>query len=226
LSDENIAIGDKIANKFKDTKEYKELIAILIPMIQSIRSSPSSRKILNSCAKKMIERSEIQQKRILLLRKTFKLGSQDEVQILQNALFYLGYFEISVTNILDQLIMIFIANNHDFYIFRKKGYAKKFEDLDKAFLSEKLDFLKHHEIDLPVINNTLRNKIAHMDFDISNGKVIVNNYEYDLKWETFLLSAFVIAFATILKDAHFPEIIQEISKENLEIEKKNAKLVF
>ena len=67
-----------------------------------------------------------------------------------------------------------------------------------------------------------------MDFDIlPDGKVLVGNQEYDLKLEFFVLSAFVIVFATLLKDAHFLEIIEEIAKKdsNKEIHKV-TKLVF
>lgn len=229
MSDNNIDISDEFIQKFKISKEYKELFSILAPMIESIRTSPSSAKIFTSCANIIIRRSAIQYNRLTLLRKTLKFDSQDEVQTLQNALFYLGFFEISVSNILDQLITIFISNNHDFYVFLKKGYAKKFEDIEKALLYEKLDFLKHHGINLPVINFRLRNKIAHMDFDIlPNSKVLVDGREYDLKLELVVLSCFVFAFTTVLKDAHFPEIMKEIAKKGLKKEKstENTKLVF
>ena len=68
-----------------------------------------------------------------------------------------------------------------------------------------------------------------MDFDIlPNGKVLAANQEYDLKLELFVLSAFVIVFATLLKDAHFPDVIKEIAKKDLKTEKndKDTRLVF
>jgi hypothetical protein len=109
--------------------------------------------------------------------------------------------------------MIFIANHHDFYVYFNRDYAKKFEDLDNASLAEKLAFLRHHEFNLPIVNKKLRNSIAHMDFDpLPNGKIKVDNQEYDLTREILMISYFVILFGTVLDEAHFPETIKEFVK--------------
>jgi hypothetical protein len=212
-SDEQIRSIDDFVQKLKATNEYKESLSLLIPMIQSIKTSEYSREILKPCATKIIARSALQQKRALLLRESLKAIPRNETETLQKALYYLGFFEIAVTNIIDQLIMIFIANHHDFYVYFNRDYAKKFEDLDNASLAEKLAFLRHHEFNLPIVNKKLRNSIAHMDFDpLPNGKIKVDNQEYDLTREILLISYFVILFGTALDEAHFPETIKEFIK--------------
>ena len=212
-SDEKKRFLDDFAQKLKASNEYKETLSLLTPLIQSLKTSEYSQKILKPCAAKIIARSALQQKRALLLRESLKTIPRNETETLQKALYYLGFFEIAVTNIIDQLIMIYIANHHDFYIYFNKDYAKQFEDLDNASLAEKLAFLKHHEFNLPIVNKKLRNSIAHMDFDpLPNGKVKVNSQEYDLNREVLLISYFVILFGTALEEAHFPETIKEFIK--------------
>ena len=212
-SDEKKRFLDDFTQKLKASSEYRETLSLLTPLIQTLKTSEYSQKILKPCAAKIIARSTLQQKRALLLRESLRPIPRNETETLQKALNYLGFFEIAVTNIIDQLIMIYIANHHDFYIYFNKDYAKQFEDLDNASLAEKLAFLKHHEFNLPIVNKKLRNSIAHMDFDpLPNGKVKVNSQEYDLNREILMISYFVILFGTALEESHFPETIKEFIK--------------
>lgn len=214
-SDEQKRFIDDFVQKLKSSNEYKESLSLLVPLIQSMKTSEYSQKILKPCATKIIARSASQQKRALLLRESLKTIPKNETETLQKALYYLGFFEIAVTNIVDQLIMIFIANHHDFYIYFNRDYAKTFEDLDNASLAEKLTFLKRHEFNLPIVNRKLRNSIAHMDFDpLPNGKVKIDNQEYDLTREIWEISCFVILFGTAMEEAHFFKAIKEFAKDS------------
>ena len=147
-------------------------------------------------------------------REDSKTSGTDETTILRKAFLYLALFETSTTNLIDLVLMILIANGHDFYVYRNRKYAKKIDDLDDSFLSEKLDFLNHHGLVIfsEHINRTLRHKIAHLDFDIeADGKISISQQKYDLQDELVHLEAFVLIVANALKECKLPELLRELS---------------
>jgi hypothetical protein len=206
---------EKIRQNLLSSKEYKDTISILKPMIETIKKSECARKVLATCANSTKFQGATQQKRALFLKKSLNLNPKNETETMQEALFYLGFFEVMVTTVVDQLIMIFIASHHDFYVYYNRGYAKNFEDLDYATLAEKLAFLKNHDFNFPVVNKKLRNGIAHMDFDpLPNGKIKIGQEEYDLKKELFIVSAFTLMISSALRDVQFPELLLDIGQSS------------
>jgi hypothetical protein len=77
-------------------------------MVESIKNSDYAHKILAPCANKILSRGEIQQKRGKMLRKCLNLVPSNETETVQEALFYLGFFEIAITTVVDQLIMFLL----------------------------------------------------------------------------------------------------------------------
>jgi len=115
-------------------------------------------------------------------------------------------FETSVTNVVNCIVFLLILNGHDFFIQYAKKYASDLDDLDDSTLAEKLDFLNFHGFSFFTkgINKSLRNKIAHMDFDIEGkGVVILKEQKFNLQTEILNLEAAVLCAAEALKEAGF-----------------------
>jgi hypothetical protein len=142
-----------------------------------------------------------------------KAEGKDEVTTLRKAFLYLGLFETSITNLIDLLLMLFIVDHHDFYVYDNRAYAKTLDDLDNASLGEKLSFLNYHG--LPIfsqnLNKDLRNKIAHMDFDVNaDGTISTGRQKFDLLYETVKLSAFVLVVGQVLGSCGVPSLLKEL----------------
>lgn len=94
-----------------------------------------------------------------------------------DAITYLLETEIIGTAYVDRVLLLLIGKGVDFHLepdyeHRYTRHAKTLEDLQAPYLSlaVKQDFLEANRINLfsNMINRTLRNKIAHMDFTIEN----------------------------------------------------------
>jgi len=208
-------ILEKASEMLKRTPEYNNIVKSLAPLIESIRSSETAKSLLKLGGVHIFQnRFEKSARRMKIFKEDSKISGTDEISILRKAFLYLALFETSVTNLVDLVLMIFVANGHDFYIFRNRKYAKKLDDLDDSFLSEKLDFLNHHGLVIfsEHINRKLRNRIAHLDFDIeADGKVSVEQQKYDLQNELVHLEALVLIVANALKECRLPELFRELS---------------
>lgn len=112
--------------------------------------------------------------------------------------------------------MILVANHHDFFVYNKREYAGKLNDLDSSSLGEKLFFLNQHGLQIfsHNLNKDLRNKIAHLDFDTNiDGTVSVGKQKFDLTTEIVKLSAFVLVVGEALKACNVPSLLQELMKD-------------
>jgi len=213
--DTDMEILDKASEMLKRTAEYNNLVKSLAPLIEAIRNSDTAKDFLKSADVDIFQnRFEKSGRRMKKFKEDSKTSGTDETTILRKAFLYLALFETSTTNLIDLVLMIFIANGHDFYVYRSRKYAKKLDDLDDCFISEKLDFLNHHGLVIfsEHINKKLRNKIAHLDFDVeADGKILIGQQKYDLQDELVHLEAILLAIANALKECKLPELLRELS---------------
>jgi hypothetical protein len=97
----------------------------------------------------------------------------------------------------------------------KRKYAKSLRDIDESFgVAEKLSFLNLLGFSFLTenINNSLQNKIAHMDFDIEGkGVIIIKNTKYDLQEELIKLEAVMLLTARALRNAGFYKLVSDLN---------------
>ena len=149
-----------------------------------------------------------------LFRETLKTEGKDELATLREAFVYLGLFETSVTNLIDLILMIFIVNHHDFYVYNKRAYAQSLDDLDDASLGEKLTFLNYHKLTIfsHFLDKNLRNKLAHMDFKTNqDGTISIGQQKYNLIIEAAKLMIFTAVVTEVLDFFDVPSILVKIS---------------
>jgi len=80
-------------------------------------------------------------------------------------------------------------------------------------LGEKLRFLNQHKLYVfsRNINKSLRNAIAHMEFDIVSEDVIsVKKQRYNIENEIYYLMAFGLAVAAAVEDSGVPKLLQDL----------------
>lgn len=206
-------ILDDISLKLKNTVEYTFLVKSLSPLVEAIETSGSAKQFLKSYAPALKGRFEKSGSRMKVFKEDAKTRGIDEVSTLRKAFVYLGLFESSVTNLVDLLLMIFIANHHDFYVYADRAYARGLDDLDDASIGEKLSFLNHHGLQIfsQNLNKDLRNKVAHMDFDInSDGTISVGQQRFDLLIEIVKLSAFVLVIGQVLSSCGVSSLLKNL----------------
>ena len=195
------------------TSEYQELIVKLKPLVDSILVSGEGRRQARDSLKQLQTRFERSGQRMLLLKEDSKADYDSQLNTLRKAFLFLALFETTVTNILNCLVILLIHNGHDFFVQFKRKCAKNLKDLDESYgVAEKLEFLNLHGFSFLTctINNSLRNKIAHMDFDIEGkGVIAVKNEKYELQTEVVKLEAVVLLTAKALSNAGFPELLKE-----------------
>jgi hypothetical protein len=213
--DADIKIVEMASDMLKGTPECKSLVKSLTPLLETIRGSETAKAFLKSAGVFAFRnRFAASARRMRIFKEDARKSGTDEVTTLRKAFLYLALFETSVTNLIDLVIMLFVANGHDFYIYRHRKYAKKIDDLDESFLSEKLDFLNHHDLKIfsQYVNRSLRNTIAHMDFDIeADGKISTSENRFDLQREIVLLEAFVLIIGNALNECKLREMLNELS---------------
>ena len=197
------------------TTEYQTLLVSIKPLVEGLKTSSYAATVLQSSTYALMQQSEKMKNRALLLKETVNTASSKEATTLQKAFSYLGLFEASVTTLMDLLLMIFIANHHDFFVFQNKAYAKNIDDLSDSSLAEKMTFFNHHGLLLIAqnINKNLRNKVAHMDFDVQpDGKIKIANQKYDLDYEILKLSAMVLLITHALESLGLPQILGRLAQ--------------
>lgn len=204
---------DDISLKLRGTTEYTLLVKSLSPLIEAIKTSVSAKHFLTPYAPTLRDRFEKSGKRMKFFKEDAKAEGKDEGTALRKAFLYLGLFESSVTNLIDLLVMILVADHHDFYVYNKRAYARGLDDLDNASLGEKLSFLNCHGLQMfsQNLNKDLRNKVAHMDFDVnSDGTISVGQQKFDLMYETVQLSAFVLVIGQVLDTCGVPSLLKDL----------------
>lgn len=205
---------DDFALKLKETREYEFLLKSLFPLVETIKTSGSSKQFLKPYAHTLKDRFERGAKRMLLFKEDAKAEGKDELTTLRKAFVYMGLFESSVTNLIDLVLMIFVVNHHDFYVYNNRAYARSLDDLDNASLGEKLAFLNYHDLRIfsQNLNKDLRNKVAHMDFEVNeDGTISVGQQKFDLRYEIVKLSAFVLIVGQVLGSCGVPSLLKELS---------------
>ncbi|MGA3111582.1 MAG: hypothetical protein ABSE15_06055 [Candidatus Bathyarchaeia archaeon] len=206
-------IVEDLYQAMKGIEEYQTLLTSLKPLVEALKTSPYAATVLQSNTYGLMERSEKMKNRALLLKENVDKSRSTETTTLRKAFSYLGLFEASVTTLMDLLLMIFIANHHDFYVFQNKAYAKNIDDLNDSSLGEKLVFFNHHGLSLLAqnINKNLRNKVAHMDFDVQpDGMIKIANQTYDLDYEILKLSAMALLITNVLESLGLPQILAQL----------------
>jgi len=205
--EKDLAIIDKMVRDLQRTKEYFQLLQNLHPLVKSILSSSNKTKELEDFLKEASSRYKKSGERMQILKQDSKTGYKIQLDTLRKSFLYLALFETSVNNILDLLVMLLVLNGHDFFIQpmgKYRRYAKTIDDLDYSNVGEKLHFLNIHGFSMLTknINKDLRNKIAHMDFDIEgNGIISVKGQKYNLRDEIIRLEAILLLSAQAL--SHF-----------------------
>lgn len=93
---------------------------------------------------------------------------------------YLGLVESIGNTVTDIIVMVLVANGIDFHVESVHStprirHVNSIEDLDKnrVPLTAKLNFLRDNQISVfpSVVDSELRNKIAHMDFEIKRNQI-------------------------------------------------------
>jgi hypothetical protein len=199
-------IIDQFMRELELTAEFKMLVEKLKPLMELILSSQSKKDNFRNSTKQLPIRFRKSGERMSLLKEDSKAGYDSQLNTLRKAFLFLALFETTVTNIVDSIVFLLVLNEHDFFIQYRREYAKSLDDLDAASLGEKLDFLNFHGFSFFTknINRTLRNKIAHMDFDIEEkGAIIVKEQRYYLQEELSRLEAVVMLAAKALRMAGF-----------------------
>jgi hypothetical protein len=197
------------------TSEYQILVVRLEPLVKSIISSSEEKEKLKIPLKSLLTRFEKSGERMRLFMQDSIADSDSQLGTLRKSFLFLALFETSVNNLLDCLVFLLIHNGHDFFIQSRGKYAENLKDLDASYgVAEKLEFLKLHGFSFLTqnINNSLRNKIAHMDFDIEGkGIIIVKSERFDLEKEIIKLESVVLVTARALANAGFSNLLKEES---------------
>jgi len=196
----------------EQTSEFQLLVEKLKPLVASILSSRE--KIDKDSIEQLRPRFEKSGQRMRLFKEDSKADFDSQQNVLRKAFLFLALFETTVKNILDCIVLLLVLNGHDFFIPYTRKYAKSLDDLDDSSIAEKLDFLNFHGFSFFTknINKSLRNKIAHMDFDIEEkGVIVVKKERFDLKTEVVKLEATVLLAGKALSIAGFANLQREDS---------------
>jgi len=207
-------ILNKATSLLENTTEYRQLVLKVKPLIESISSSKQNKKVQESLKELQI-RFKRSGERMRIFKDDSKVSYDSQLNTLRKAFLFLALFETTVTNMLDCLVFLMILNHHDFFIQQRRKYAKSLRDIEESFgVAEKLDFLNLHDFSFLTenINNPLRNKIAHMDFDIEGkGVIIIKNTKYNLQEQLIKLEAVMLLTARALRNAGFYKLLSDLN---------------
>ena len=204
---------DRIIASIKGNAEYETIRSVLQSLVERIESSTTALAFLGQYASNLEQRFDKSRKLMYFFKDDSKLHDS-ELATLRKAFVYLGLFETSLSNLIDLILMLFIALHHDLYGFFGKQYAKSPDNLDRISMYEKLNFLKDHDLAVisQNINRNLRNKIAHLDFIIEpNGKILVKRQRYDLEHEIASLMALILCLMQASKEAGVSKLLRKLS---------------
>jgi len=211
-SEKDEEILNKATSLLEHTSEYQTLVSKLKPLVESLYPYKQNKKFSEE-VKELQLRFKRSGERMHIFKDDSKVDYDSQLNTLRKAFLFLALFETTVTNLLNCLIFLMIRNHHDFFIQLKRKYAKSLRDLDNSYgVSEKLEFLNLHGFSFLTenINNPLRNKIAHMDFDIEGkGVIVVKNSKYDLQTELIKLEAVLLLTARALGNAGFYNLVND-----------------
>jgi hypothetical protein len=114
---------------------------------------------------------------------------------------FLWLFEGLYVGYIDLFCFLLVAVGHDLFNPIRRQYAHSFQEITTIDLSTKFLFLKEHKFGMLIReqDKKLRNRIAHHDFVIKDGKLIVVN-EIDIQQTWNDLCDFVINGLRILKE--------------------------
>lgn len=203
---------DQAIQFLKQTPEFKSLAEKLKPLVQPILSSSERKGKFRDFLKQSSDRLKKSGTRMRLLKEDSKAEYDSQLNTLRKAFLYLALYETSLTNMLDFVVMLLVLNGNDFIIARTKKRVESLDDLDESHVAEKLGFLKKHNFSFFAenINKTIRNKIAHMDFDVEGKGVVISNQErIDLQTETIKLEAILLLAAAALGSFGLGNLLDE-----------------
>jgi hypothetical protein len=213
---QDLKVLDTLFEEAKKTDEYVDLFKHISPFVGTLRDSDRAKKFLKECMPTLLESLEMSQRRMELFKGYSKAVGKEPVIILGKLFVYLGLFETSLKDSLDMIMLMLMSIGHDFYVERIRSYAQTIKDLDRADLSEKRVFLDLHGFQIISekkgnLNWLLRNKIAHMDFEIKpDGKISVAGREFDVEHELVKLMRVIAIMWGALKESGFLRILGEL----------------
>lgn len=161
----------------------------LKPFFNGLRDiNKSQLEIFKQACKRFGIRSQQSTKLMQLINQDLLIEIQEEPTIEQQIreLFsYLGFVESLGNCYVDVLVMFLVANGRDFHIESNYStprirHAVSITDLEKDWvpLKTKLNFLRENGIETftSLIDTTLRNDIAHLNFSIIDGKICTKKH--------------------------------------------------
>jgi len=85
---------------------------------------------------------------------------------------------------LDAVCSLLIKSGHDLFDPIRRKFASSLEDIQNVDTSTKFKFLEEHEFDFLIKKQEqkLRNKIAHLDFELDDkGRILINGQVVDVR---------------------------------------------
>ena len=159
------------------TAELKPYLDTIINMEKKSASYKQFCKALDIHDQKFAHGSHIYDYIMKDFEEISKHGTKEEIHRLFS---YLGLVESIGNTVTDIIVMILVANNIDFHVESIRStprirHVNSIEDLDKnrVPLTAKLNFLRDNQISVfpSVVDSELRNKIAHMNFEIRRNQI-------------------------------------------------------
>lgn len=165
----------------EDLKWINEKVAReLEPFLDGLRIKSATYKAFRRTFQKSLPRIERARGIAMKLNADFKKVKSE----LYATFSYLGFVESLGNTTVDLVVLLLIANGIDFHIECRHRtpriiHATKVEDLERERvpLTTKLSFLRDNglEVFASLIDTELRNKIAHMKFEVRGDRIFVDN---------------------------------------------------
>jgi hypothetical protein len=227
---------------FKGDPLYDEIKSELAPFITGVIIADKTTRTYNQFRKnfrewnqrfhKTLELSEtvesMQQPQTYLMRQISACkDSTDKAEKLtivavMNLFRYLALVESIGVSILDILVLLLVANDHDFHVERAHDlphivHATDFRDLDNCNLADKIAYLERNGLKKTssFINRKLRNDIAHIDFHISKeGKTSTKSYSrgVNTNQEINMFNRVFMMITLVLSDSGIYKVYSESQK--------------
>lgn len=165
----------------KDLKWINEKVAReLEPFLDGLRMKSATYEAFRRTVQKSLPRIEQASEITIKLDDDYKKVKSE----LYATFSYLGFVESLGNTTVDMVVLLLIANGIDFHIecqhrTPRMIHATKIEDLERerVSLTTKLNFLRDNGLKVftSLIDTKLRNKIAHMKFEVRGNRVFVDN---------------------------------------------------
>ena len=218
LLEENEDFFNYITSKYDflwDNSSIKnEVLNLFLNFFANKPSSEHSSALKKWCL--AFDQMKDNEKNLELLFQTDLTNDNRKKSIIMATGFFL-YFEGCYVTTIDQICELLITEGHDLFDFYRRKYVKSLEEIGNLDTFVKFRFLEEHGFGFFVRerDRELRNKIAHLQYSISNeGNLKINEKEIDINLKYKDLRKCVENFnkeITIALEA-FVEIVREVQK--------------